>query len=100
MAKKKKKSLLQRATDAVDHAIHPDHVESEGDDMEDTDEGDEAEVLDQEQVSNVLDQAEVAPSSDVKPGPSISKEKKPKASKVRGKDMKFKNQNLKGNKND
>lgn len=87
MAKRKKKSLIDKAF---------------GNDVDETDDSEmdasadeastESQVLDQEQVSNVLDEAEVKASPDVKPaGASIQKEKKPKASKVRGKDMKFKN---------
>lgn len=87
MAKKKKKS-----SSLIEKAFGNDVDETP--DMEDAaDEGNEAaEVLDEEQVSTVLDQAEVQTSPDVKPKKeSIQKEKKPKASKVRGKDMKFGN---------
>lgn len=90
MAKRKKKSLIDRAFGD----------DSTVDEMEESS-ADESEVLDQEQVADVLDQAEESPSADVKPAKaSEPKKKTPKALKVRGKDMKFQNQGLKGNSND
>lgn len=85
MARKpKKKSLIEKAADAFDNAIHPDH-ESEADEMgeEETEEEENTstEPLNQEQTSEILDKV----SEDQKEKPKTN----PKLKKIPGKYHKF-----------
>lgn len=84
MARKpKKKSLIEKAADAFDHAIHPDHEsETDGSNEEfEDEESDSTEPLNQEKTSEILDKV----SEEQKEKPKTN----PKLKKIPGKYHKF-----------
>ena len=77
MARKtKKKSLIEKAADAFDHAIHPNH-ESEADESNDEEfedeENESTEPLSQEKTSEILDKVSEEQNEKPKTNPKLKK---------------------------
>lgn len=78
MARKtKKKSLIEKAADAFDHAIHPDHEseadESHDEESEEDEENTSTEPLSQERTSDILDKVSEDQKEKPKTNPALKK---------------------------